>query len=99
MTTIYQRPVELLQNLLCYDTTNPPGNEAACIAYIDGLLKNLGIETLLLEKTPGRPNLIARLKGTGDARPLLLQGHVDVVTTSDQNWTHPPFAADIADGF
>ena len=49
-TSIYQRPVELLQNLLRYDTTNPPGNEAACIAYIDGLLKSLGIETILLEK-------------------------------------------------
>ncbi len=98
-TTIYQHPVELLQNLLRYDTTNPPGNEAACIAYIDGLLKSLGIETLLLEKVPGRPNLIARLKGTGNARPLLLQGHVDVVTTAGQEWTHPPFAGEIADGF
>ena len=66
MTSVYQRPVELLQNLLRYDTTNPPGNEAACILYIDGLLKSLGIETLLLEKTPGRPNLIARLKGKGE---------------------------------
>jgi acetylornithine deacetylase/succinyl-diaminopimelate desuccinylase-like protein len=99
MTTVYQRPVELLQHLVRFDTTNPPGNEAACIAYIDDLLKSLGIETLLLEKTPGRPNLIARLKGTGNARPLLLQCHVDVVTTAGQDWMHPPFAAEIADGF
>jgi acetylornithine deacetylase/succinyl-diaminopimelate desuccinylase-like protein len=99
VTTIYQRPVELLQNLLRFDTTNPPGNEAACIAYIDGLLKSLGIETLILEKTSGRPNLIARLKGTGSARPLLLQGHVDVVTTANQQWSHPPFAGEIVDGF
>ncbi len=99
MTTIYQHPVELLQNLLRFDTTNPPGNEGACIAYIDGLLRSLGIETLLLEKAPRRPNLIARLRGAGNARPLLLQGHVDVVTTADQAWTHSPFAGEIVDGF
>lgn len=98
-TTLYQRPVELLQALLRYDTTNPPGNEAACIQFIESLLNSLGIETLLLEKTPGRPNLIARLQGTGNAPPLLLQGHVDVVTTVNQAWTHPPFSGDLADGF
>jgi acetylornithine deacetylase/succinyl-diaminopimelate desuccinylase-like protein len=31
---IYQRPVELLQNLIRFDTTNPPGNEAECVAYV-----------------------------------------------------------------
>lgn len=98
-TTLYQRPVELLQALLRFDTTSPPGNEAACIGYIDGLLRSLGIQTTLLEKAPGRTNLIARLKGTGSAPPLLLQGHVDVVTTGEQQWTHPPFAGEIADGF
>jgi acetylornithine deacetylase/succinyl-diaminopimelate desuccinylase-like protein len=96
---IYQRPVELLQNLLRFDTTNPPGNEAACIAYINDLLKSCGIETILLEKAAGRPNLIARLKGVGNATPLLLQGHVDVVTTLGQEWSHAPFAGEIADGF
>lgn len=98
-TTIYQRPGELLQHLIRFDTTNPPGNEAACINYIDGLLKSLGIETTLLEKFPGRPNLIARLKGAGNAAPLLLYGHVDVVPTEGQNWTHPPFGGDLIDGY
>lgn len=98
-TSIYQHPAELLQNLLRFDTTNPPGNEAACIAYIDDLLKSLGIETTLLEKAPGRPNLVARLKGDGNAPPLLLQGHVDVVTTADQDWTRPPFDGEIVEGF
>ena len=98
-TTIYQRPVELLQNLLRFDTTNPPGNEADCIAYIDGLLHSLGIETTLLEKEPGRPNLIARLKGQGNAAPLLLYGHVDVVPTDGQDWRYPPFSGEIVDGY
>ena len=46
-----------------------------------------------------RPNLIARIPGAGDAPPLLLYGHVDVVTTEGQDWTHPPFAGEIADGY
>jgi acetylornithine deacetylase/succinyl-diaminopimelate desuccinylase-like protein len=95
---IFQRPVELLQNLIRFDTTNPPGNEAECVAYVNGLLKEAGFETTLLAKTPNRPNLIARLKGQGSAPPLLLYGHVDVVTTLGQAWTHPPFEAKIIDG-
>jgi acetylornithine deacetylase/succinyl-diaminopimelate desuccinylase-like protein len=97
--TIYQRPAELLQNLIRFDTTNPPGNEAACIAYVDGLLRLAGIEPLILEPAAGRANLVARLKGRGQAPPLLLYGHVDVVTTANQNWTYPPFEGRLVDGF
>ncbi len=96
---IYQRPVELLQKLITFDTTNPPGNEAACIKYIDKLLKQAGIKTTTLAKNPQRPNLIARIKGRGSTPPLLLYGHVDVVTTSGQEWKYPPFEGRIADGF
>ena len=82
---IYERPAELLQNLIRFDTTNPPGNERPCIQYINGLLKEAGIKTNIVARTPGRPNLIARLKGEGKAPPLLLYGHVDVVTTQDRS--------------
>ena len=95
---IYQRPVEILQNLIRFDTTNPPGNEAECVAYVNKLLIGAGFTTILLAKTPNRPNLIARLKGQGNAPPFLLYGHVDVVTTLGQAWTHPPFEGVIADG-
>jgi acetylornithine deacetylase/succinyl-diaminopimelate desuccinylase-like protein len=96
---IYQRPIEILQNLIRFNTTNPPGNEAECIAYINNILTESGFETTLLPKGPNRPNLIARLKGQGSAPPLLLYGHVDVVTTLGQVWTHPPFEAKIVDGY
>src|SRR5664280_3206058 len=96
---IYERPAEMLQKLIRFDTTNPPGNERPCIEYIDVLLKEAGIKTNFVERTPARPNLIARLKGTGQAPPLLLYGHVDVGTTAGQNWTHPPFEGGIMDGF
>lgn len=92
-------PAELLQNLIRFDTTNPPGNEVECIKYIDKLLTEAGFQTTLLAKTANRPNLITRLKGQGTVPPLLLYGHVDVVTTANQNWTHPPFEGKVLDGW
>ncbi|HID34900.1 MAG TPA: M20/M25/M40 family metallo-hydrolase [Anaerolineae bacterium] len=96
---IYQRPAELLQRLIQFDTTNPPGNETEIIAFINKLLTEAGLSTQILAKAPPRPNLIARLKGRGEAPPLLLQGHVDVVTTKGQHWQVPPFEGRIADGY
>jgi acetylornithine deacetylase/succinyl-diaminopimelate desuccinylase-like protein len=95
----FQSPAELLQRLIQFDTTNPPGNESECIAYIDTLLKKSGLETTHLAKDPNRPNLVTRLKGRGSVPPLLLYGHVDVVTTADQDWTYPPFEGKLVDGF
>jgi len=95
---IHERPAELLQELIRFDTTNPPGAEAACVEYVRGLLEAAGIETETYAADPARPNLIARLRGDDSASPLLLQGHVDVVTTVDQQWTHPPFEGRLADG-
>ena len=97
--TIYQRPVELLQRLIQFDTTNPPGNEIECITYINQLLTAAGFETTLLAKTPQRPNLITRLPGRGEAPPLLVYGHVDVVTTENQQWTHPAFEGKIVNDY
>ncbi len=98
-TPLYERPLELLQHLIRFDTTNPPGNERPCIEYIAGLLKEAGIPTTLVARRPDRPNLIARIPGRGQAPPLLLYGHVDVVTTANQQWTYPPFEGRIADGY
>ncbi len=92
------RPVELLQHLIRYDTTNPPGNEAECIAYINSLLTGAGINPIILAKDPARPNLVARIAGRGEAAPLLVFAHVDVVTTQNQDWKYPPFDGQIADG-
>ena len=97
-TPIYERPIDLLRTLLRFDTTNPPGNEADCIGYLNALLQEGGLSTTLLAKDPNRPNLVARLPGRGDAPGLALQGHVDVVTTANQTWRHDPFAADLVDG-
>lgn len=99
MSPLYTRPAELLQHLIRFDTTNPPGDEAALIEWVAGLLRESGIEPIVVGRSPSRTNLFARLKGRGEAPPMLLYGHVDVVTTADQHWTHPPFAAEIIDGY
>ncbi len=92
-------PVQLLQNLIRFNTTNPPGNEAECIRYIDSLLTGAGVQTSILALDHGRPNLIARLKGQGNAPPVLLYGHVDVVSTENQVWQHQPFGGEQVDGY
>lgn len=91
-------PVELLQSLVRFDTTNPPGDEAACVGYIRGLLTSAGLEPRILAEVESRPNLVVRLPGRGEAPPLLVHGHVDVVTTRGQDWTHPPFEARLVEG-
>jgi acetylornithine deacetylase/succinyl-diaminopimelate desuccinylase-like protein len=91
--------VELLRDLIRFDTTNPPGNEGECIGHIQRLLTDAGVESRIVAKDDSRPNLIARIAGAGESPPLLLYGHVDVVTTANQNWTHPPFAAELVDGW
>ena len=88
----------LLAQLVAVNTENPPGNEAACIEFIRAQLEEAGCETRIYAKDPARPNLVSRLFG-GSAPPLLLQGHVDVVTTAGPAWTHPPFEARLEDGY
>ncbi len=95
----YLDPVALTQRLVRFDTTNPPGNEGQCIEHIKSLLDGAGIQNQVLAKTPGRPNLIARLPGDGSAPPLLLQGHVDVVPADPAHWRQPPFGGDLVDGY
>jgi len=87
--TTYRRPAELLQNLIRFNTTNPPGKEAECINYIDNLLTATGFKTSILARDSARPNLVTRLSGEGKAAPLLLYGPVDVVTTERETWQHP----------
>jgi acetylornithine deacetylase/succinyl-diaminopimelate desuccinylase-like protein len=90
--------VELTRDLIQLDTTNPPGQEHVAIDLIERVLDEAGISSSRYENARGRPNLVARLKGRGEAPPFLLQGHVDVVTTVNQEWKHKPFAGEIVDG-
>ncbi|MCO6453196.1 MAG: M20/M25/M40 family metallo-hydrolase [Caldilineales bacterium] len=91
-------PVTLLQALIRFDTTNPPGNERPLLAYVEELLQDAGLQTWMPARDDNRPNLIARLPGQGLAPPFLLYTHVDVVTTAGQDWRHPPIGGEIHSG-
>lgn len=91
-THIYKDPVKLLQKLIRFDTSNPPGNERASINFINDLFSSSGLETKIISKIPERPNIITILKGSGKVPPLLLYGHIDVVTSKNQKWKYPPFS-------
>jgi len=91
--------VQLLQELIRIDTTNPPGNELAAARHLQKVLDAEGIETRILDLAPGRANLYARIKGDGSRRPLILLSHTDVVMADASRWTVPPFSGEIRDGF
>lgn len=91
------RVVEIARQLIRFDTTNPPGNERACIEYIAELLHGAGLEPQIVAKDPQRPNLVVRLEGQRPEVGLLMHGHVDVVPTTGQPWDVAPFEARIID--
>lgn len=88
-----------LRALLRIDTTNPPGNEIEAARYVAAVLEQEGIPSTILESGPGRANLVARLDGGDADGALLLTAHLDVVPAEPEHWTHPPFEAEIADGY
>jgi acetylornithine deacetylase/succinyl-diaminopimelate desuccinylase-like protein len=81
------------QAVLRLDTRNPPGNEVVVAEYVKGVLEKEGIPAILVGTDRRRPNLIARLKGNGKKKPILIMGHSDTVTTDEKKWTHPPLSA------
>lgn len=85
--------------LIVLDTSNPPGNEVIAARYIADELNKDGIASELYTSTGTRTSLVARLKGDGSKRPLLLMCHTDVVPADAKGWTVPPFSALEKDGY
>jgi acetylornithine deacetylase/succinyl-diaminopimelate desuccinylase-like protein len=89
----------LLQAYLRIDTTNPPGRERAAADFFHGLFEKEGIASEIIDLGGGRANVLARLRGTGALRPIILLNHLDVVPADASRWTVPPFSGEIRDGF
>jgi len=81
------------QALLRFDTMDPPGRELPAAEYLKQVFDKEGIPAQLFALEPNRPNVVARLKGNGRKRPLLIIGHSDVVNVDPAKWTFPPFSA------
>jgi acetylornithine deacetylase/succinyl-diaminopimelate desuccinylase-like protein len=87
------------QAILRLDTTDPPGGEKPVVEYLKQVLEAEGIPVQTYALEEHRPNLVARLKGSGKKRPLLIMGHTDTVNVDPKKWTFPPFSATRDGGF
>jgi acetylornithine deacetylase/succinyl-diaminopimelate desuccinylase-like protein len=92
-----RRTTELLQRLIRFDTVNPPGREEEAQNYLRGMLEEAGFECELLASVPGRPNLVARLRGRSDGPRLAYLGHVDTVLADAADWTVDPWSGELRD--
>lgn len=89
-----------LQALIRCDTQSPPGNEIVAAEYIRSALAEAGIESTFMEAAPGRVSVVARLKAENpSAKPILLMGHIDVVTVEPEKWERDPFSGELVDDF
>jgi acetylornithine deacetylase/succinyl-diaminopimelate desuccinylase-like protein len=91
--------VALLQSLIRFNTTNPPGNELPLARFIHELFSKEGIESRLLIPAENRGAVVARIPGDGSARPVLLLAHMDVVGVETDKWSCDPFAGVVRDGY
>ena len=91
--------VNHLKNLIRINTVNPPGNEIRAVNYLKNIFDEEDIPCDIVEPSPGRASLVARLKGDGSLKPLLLTSHLDVVPAETQHWEVDPFAGVEKNGF
>ncbi|MFJ4622096.1 M20/M25/M40 family metallo-hydrolase [Streptomyces sp. NPDC088812] len=98
----YEEVVGFTSDLIRIDTTNRGGGdcrERPAAEYAAALLAEAGVEPVLLERTPGRTNVVARIEGTDpSADALLVHGHLDVVPAEAADWTVHPFSGEVRDG-
>ncbi len=93
------RTAELLRDIIRLDTSNPPGREGQVGDLLAARLRPLGFEiTQVPTPEAGKSHFIARLKGDGSKRPVLLAAHADVVGVEREKWTVDPFAGVVKDG-
>src|ERR1700749_2116681 len=96
---LQRETTDVLQQLVRFNTVNPPGNERPAIEYLDQYLQRAGFRTEVLATVDERPNLIADLDGDEEGPTLCLLGHVDTVLADPSEWSHDPWAGDVVDGY
>jgi acetylornithine deacetylase/succinyl-diaminopimelate desuccinylase-like protein len=96
---VHPETLEHYMRVLRVDTTNPPGNETKVANYVKSILDREGIQAQLFAIDPARANLVARIKGNGAKKPILVMGHSDTVGVQREKWSVDPFAAIRKGGF
>ena len=94
-----EEAVQLLSAYLKIDTTNPPGNEAGAASFFKTVFDREGIENQVFESAPGRASIVARLKGSGQKKDVVLLNHMDVVPADKSTWKVDPFSGKVQDGY
>jgi acetylornithine deacetylase/succinyl-diaminopimelate desuccinylase-like protein len=95
---VHREALDIFVRYLQIDTSNPPGNEKPAARFLGALCEAEGIETEYIETAPNREVLVARLRGDGSKRPLMLCNHTDVVPVEAQYWDMPAFEGIVRDG-
>ena len=97
--SVEREALEHFRAILRIDTSSPPGNETEAANYLEAVLAEAGIASEQYALDPERASIVARVRGNGSKRPLLLMGHTDVVGTDPERWSVDPFAAETRNGY
>src|ERR1700761_1916986 len=98
--TAQDEVVDLLQDLIRFNTSNPTYPERPAAEWVATKLDEVGIASTIYESEPGRASTVARIEGQDSSRaPLLIHGHLDVVPADASEWSVDPFAGEVSDGY
>lgn len=95
----FDEAVSLIRAFLRIDTTNPPGREETAALFLEDVLRREGLGAEIYSSAPSRANIISRIKGREEGRPIILLGHTDVVPAREEEWTVHPFGGEVKDGY
>lgn len=87
--------VELLQKMIKFKTVNPPGDETPLAEFLADEMISFGMEAAVERLNENRANVTGRLRGTGERKSLLFNGHLDTVPPGDIKWEYSPYSAEV----
>jgi acetylornithine deacetylase/succinyl-diaminopimelate desuccinylase-like protein len=100
LSAINSPTAQLLTELIRVNTSNPPGNETSLDELLAAKFKPLGFEVQIIPTPdPAKAHFIARLKGNGNGKPILLAAHADTVGVEREHWSFDPFGGTIHGGY
>lgn len=89
--------IELLQKMIILKTVNPPGDEKPLAALLADEMNSFGMEASVEDLAENRANVTGRLRGTGEKKSLLFNGHLDTVPPGDIKWEYGPYSGEMVD--
>jgi succinyl-diaminopimelate desuccinylase len=97
-----ERLVRLLQRMIAINSENPPGREGEIAEFVADDMRSLGLDVKMYEYVPGRPNVVATLRGSwprakAAKEAILLTPHLDTVPAGG-GWKKDPFGGEIVGG-